>query len=445
MKNRIELDQIFEAGIVGAGGAGFPTHVKLSGSADTLLINAAECEPLLHKDKELMRVEGPTFVEGVARSMQLSGAAKAIIGIKRKYESTINALQPHLGPHMEIAGLDDAYPAGDEMILVHETLGRVVPPGGIPLQVGCVVMNVETAYNVGRADITPVVDKYVSVAGAVKHPATVLVPVGTSLSECVEAVGGATIDDPYFVIGGLMMGYLEEDLSKPVDKTSGGIIVLPENNTVVRRHRMEWGQISRIGRSACDQCSFCTELCPRNLLGHPIEPHRAMRSLGFNLAGESNVAGTVFCCECGLCTFIACPEDLDPRAVCVQNKKRIMEEGRRWENPPFMPRRADRHMKNRKTPTARLIQKLGISNYENNGPMSDVTIEPDSVLIRLKQHIGAPCEPTVEVGQTVKRGDVVGRPPVKDGKPALGAPVHASINGVIDAIEDGSVRIRRTE
>lgn len=437
----ITIDHIREAGVVGAGGAGFPTHVKLAAEADTVVLNAAECEPLLHKDKELLRRFGQTVVDGVAVAMQSVGASRGVIGVKGKYADVIDTVRPLLGKGMEICPLDDAYPSGDEFILVYEALGRVIPPGGIPLHVGAVVMNVETAYNVARSDTQPVTEKFVSVAGDVKRPITVRVPVGTPLSACVELAGGPTISDPNYVVGGLMMGYLETNHDIPVTKTTGGVIVLPTDHIAVRRRQMDWKQIAAIGRGACDQCSFCTELCPRNLLGHPIEPHRAMRSLGFNMVGEANTLGTQFCSECGLCTFYACPESLDPRGVCVQNKQRLMAEKQRWENPPFRSERPALHMNNRKAPTARLMQRLGVRNYDNTGPLVEETVAPKSVAIALHQHIGAPCDPMVSVGDTVARGQTIGRPPVKDGNPALGAPVHASIDGRVTRIADGHIII----
>jgi Na+-translocating ferredoxin:NAD+ oxidoreductase RnfC subunit len=267
--------------------------------------------------------------------------------------------------------------------------------------------------------------------------------VGITLAECVAAAGGPTIPDPNFMVGGVMMGYLEENHQALVDKTTGGIIVLPGDHVVVRRRRQDWRQIARIGRSACDQCSFCTELCPRWLLGHPIEPHAAMRSLGFNLVGEANVVGTQFCCECNLCSLYSCPEDLDPKNVCTQNKRRLAAEKKRWENPPFNPRRPELHMANRKAPMARLMNKLGLRQFRNVGPLKDTLLAADKVGIKLKQHIGAPCESVVQVGDRVKNGQLVGQPPVVNGKPALGAPVHASIDGVITSIADGVVWIEK--
>ena len=166
-----------------------------------------------------------------------------------------------------------------------------------------------------------------------------------------------------------------------------------------------------------------------------------MRSLAFNLIGEANVRGTAFCCECNLCSMYSCPEDLDPKDVCSQNKRRLMASGTKWAGAPFNADRPRLHMNNRKAPMRRLIQKLGLHRYENVGPLLEGLLPVRRVGIRLKQHVGAPCEASVKVGQAVTCGQVVGTPPVKDGKPALGAPVHASIDGVVTGIENGVVWI----
>ncbi len=437
----VTVEDVAAAGVVGAGGAGFPTHVKLAANADTVLINAAECEPLLHKDKEVLRAYADRVIEGTAAAMRLVGAKRGIVGIKEKYLDVIELLRAKLAGNIEVAPLRDAYPAGDEFILVYDVLHRVIPPGGIPLHVGAVVMNVETALNVATAADHPVTEKYLSIAGAVAEPVTLRVPIGVTLAQCVAAAGGPTVPDPNYVVGGVMMGRLEENHQSLVDKTTGGVIVLPGDHVVVRRRRQDWPQITRIGRSACDQCNFCTELCPRWLLGHPIEPHAAMRSLAFNLVGEANVIGTAFCCECNLCSLYSCPEDLDPKNVCTQNKRRLAAEKRRWEDPPFNPRRPELHLENRKAPMARLITKLGLGRFRNVGPLDDTLLAAEKVGIALKQHLGVPCEPAVRVGDRVRKGQLVGRPPSGNGKPALGAPVHASIDGTVTDISDGVVWI----
>lgn len=416
------LARLAENGVVGAGGAGFPTHVKLAGRAATILLNAAECEPLLHKDKEILRHHAAEVLYGLTQAAELVGATEIIIGIKAKYSDVVAELQPQLPKNCRVVALSDSYPSGDEFILIYDCTGKIIPPGGIPLHVGCVVINVETALNIGRD--RPVIEKYLTVAGAVRQPVTLRVPVGITFGECVALAGGATVDNPRLISGGAMMGALAEP-EDPLTKTCGGLLVLPDDHVVVRRYAAPWKTIARIGASACDQCSFCTEFCPRYLLGHPIEPHKAMRALGFLENREPQIIGTQFCCECNLCTMIACPEDLDPKSVCTHNKRNLAASGRKWETGAH-PYRAELHLDNRRVPTSRLIRKLGLHNYRNEGPLRAPEVHPRRVVLPLKQHAGAAAMPAVADGTPVRAGDVIARPAAG----ALGTAVHASIAGI---------------
>ncbi len=419
----ITLETIAAGGVVGAGGAGFPTHVKLAAQADTIILNAAECEPLLHKDKELLRRWPDEILAGLQAAAALVGARDSAVGIKGKYTDVIAQLEPRLPAGGRIVPLHDAYPTGDEFILVYDVTGRIVPPGGIPLDVGCVVVNVETALNIARG--RPVTEKFLTVAGAVRTPVTLRLPVGVSLRTAIDLAGGATVADAAVLTGGVMMGRLAASLDEPITKTTGGLIVLPADHPVIRRYRADWKTIARIGASACDQCSFCTEFCPRYLLGHPIEPHRAMRSLGFRENREPQVWGTQFCCECNLCTMMACPEDLDPKRVCARNKHKLAAAGRKWQVEPH-PYRAELHLDNRRVPVSRLMRKLGLDRFENTGPLVEPDHAPARVVLPLGQHVGVPATPRVADGQRVARGELIAAP--ADG--ALGAALHASIAGV---------------
>ena len=211
-------------------------------------------------------------------------------------------------------------------------------------------------------------EKFLTVAGAVDQPVTLRVPVGVTLAQCVAAAGGATIPDPVYVVGGVMMGRVEDDVDALVDKTTGGVIVLPGDHIVVRRWRRTWKQIAAIGRSACDQCSFCTELCPRYLLGHPIEPHRAMRSLEFNLVGEANVMGTAFCCECNLCSHVLLPRGPGPEERLHAEQAPAGGREAPVGEPAVQPARPELHMDNRKAPMQRLMQKLGLTEFPQRRP-----------------------------------------------------------------------------
>ncbi len=422
------LDRLEELGIVGAGGGGFPTAVKLKTKASLVIANAAECEPLLHKDKELLHHHAEPFLRGMQMAMELTGAREGAIGIKEKYLDIIAALEAQAPKGIRVVPLPDTYPAGDEFILVHLVTGRVIPPGGLPKDVDAAVANVETLINIALD--RPVTHKYLTVAGAVENPVTLRVPVGITIGEVIEAAGGATVDDIGVLLGGVMMAKPAASLDVPVTKTTGGIVVLPSSHSLIRRHNAPMIQVNRIGRSACDQCRFCTEFCPRFLLGHPIEPHAAMRSLGFATGADAMVA-TLYCCECNLCTMYACPEDLDPKNVCVQAKPLARERGLTFKGDPasITPHPMAEF---RRVPMRRLIARLGLGEFNNVGPLKEHTFAPRKVNVLLKQHAGVPAVPVVKCGDRVREGDLLAVPP--QGK--LGARVHASIAGKVTVTAD---------
>ncbi|MDC0935367.1 SLBB domain-containing protein, partial [Pirellulales bacterium] len=282
MANRSEiLAHIRSAGVVGAGGAGFPTYQKLDAQVDWIIANGAECEPLLQKDREVMRRDAADMLRGLELMRELTGASRVTVAVKRKNEDIVEQYAADIEARgFETFVYEDVYPAGDEYVLVYEITGRQIPPGGIPLHVGCVVDNVETIVNAFRAtDGKPVVDKYVTVCGAVEQPLTTVVPVGTSIADCIELAGGPTVDRPVALTGGVMMGGTTDDFATPVSKVVGGIIVLPDDHYLYRRKTQSQSTYTRIGHGQCDQCSLCTELCPRYILGYPIEPHMVMRTL----------------------------------------------------------------------------------------------------------------------------------------------------------------------
>jgi Na+-translocating ferredoxin:NAD+ oxidoreductase RnfC subunit len=420
---RSSIDRLEELGIVGAGGGGFPTAVKFKSRVSIVIVNAAECEPLLHKDKELLHHHAEPFLRGLKKAMELVGAMEGAIGIKEKYLDIIEALERVVPGGVRVVPLPDVYPAGDEFILVHLVTGRIIPPGGLPKDVDAAVSNVETLMNIGL-DV-PVTHKYLTVAGAVENPVTLRVPVGITIGEVIEAAGGATVSDIGVLLGGVMMARPAASLDMPVTKTTGGIIVLPAEHKLIQRHNAPMIQVNRIGRSACDQCRFCTEFCPRFLLGHPIQPHRAMQSLGFQTGMDAMVA-TLYCCECNLCSLYACPEDLDPKNVCVQAKPLARERGLTFKGDPaaITPHPLAEF---RRVPMRRLIARLGLGEFNNVGPLVEHRFSPSKVNLLLKQHAGAPAVPQVKCGDRVKVGDLLAAP--EQGK--LGARIHASIDGVV--------------
>ncbi len=434
------VDKVRAAGVVGAGGAGFPTHVKLDAKVDTFLCNAAECEPLLFKDQELMRLQAEAMVRGMRLAMEATGAARGVIAVKGKYHAAIEALQRYAGD-IEFHRFGSFYPAGDEYVVVHDTTGRLIPVGGLPKDVGCAVNNVETLINIARAvDGVPVTHTSLTITGAVASPCSVTVPIGVRCRDVLELAGGPTVDDPAVLDGGAMMGKLVP-LDSIVTKTSGGYIVLPSDHTLVRRRRRSDRANVTIAKSACDQCSYCTEFCPRYLLGYAIEPHKVMRSVGFEGDAEAGWAQLgLQCCECNLCSLYACPEDLPVAEMCVRSKVVWRDRG---ERPEFLPSTGAPHpmRDSRRVPISRLIQRLGLTDYDRPAPMSDETLTPDRVDLLLSQHIGAPAVPVVAVGDRVTRGQLVAA--IAEGK--LGANLHSSIDGRVAQIDGAAIAVLRGE
>lgn len=426
------------AGVVGAGGAGFPAYVKAASKADTVVVNAAECEPLLHKDLELFLAKTEEVLDGLDLLMRAVGAAKGVVGVKGKHKALVAKLEEAVKrrPGVSVLKLKDVYPAGDEYCLVYEATGRLIPPGGIPIQVGVVVNNVETLYNMSRAAEGPVVDTWFTVTGAVKKPVTVRVPVGTPYAEALRLAGGPTVKEYAALDGGAMMGKVLTDFSKPATKTSGGLIVLPLSHPLVQRKGAPRQVDERVGKSVCDQCSLCTELCPRYLLGYKVEPHKVMRGLLFSTPERKTWNQyALMCCECQLCTLYSCPENLAPGKVCVSAKRDLAEVKLGWKESPLNTGAAPKPhpvREYRLAPIAQLIERLGLSDYDSEAHLLDAEVRPARVRIPLKQHVGAAASATVRVGQRVRRGDVVGDVP----EDALGAPVHASIDGTVTAVDD---------
>lgn len=436
------LKLVRDAGVVGAGGAGFPTFKKLEAQVSHVIANGAECEPLLQKDRESMIRDQEAFFRGLGAMQSQTGATHVTIAVKRKNEDVLQSMQARA----DQAGFksfvyEDVYPAGDEYVLVYEITGKQIPPGGLPLQVDCVVDNVETIINIGKAlEARPVVDKYITVTGAVASPYTSVVPIGTPFSDCLQAAGGCTVDDPTILVSGVMMGGVSRDLSQPISKTTAGLIVLPSDHYLVRRKTQSRATYTRIGHGQCDQCSLCTELCPRYILGYPIEPHRVMRTL--LMTGEAKERGSLwaqYCCECNICSLIACPEQLDPKNICVDAKGLLRERSLGRTDAELEQLFRDPHpaRHGREIPIAALYQRLGLTPYDRKAPFAQRNWEPAAVSIPLNTHIGSPAEPLVQVGDIVEREAMIAE--VAESK--LGCSVHASISGRVTAVHNTHIDI----
>ena len=436
------LEKIKNAGIIGAGGAGFPTHVKLAAKADYILLNGAECEPLLRVDQQLMEFYPDEVIRGFEMAGHLVEADQAIIGIKGKHKEVIEILEQRIkalgvSDFVKIGILPDMYPAGDEQVLVYETTGRIVPEGGIPINVGCVVCNVETALNIYKAsEGQAVTEKYITLAGDIPNHVTVKVPVGTPTMDVLKLSGIDNFDDYAVIDGGPMMGPLLSDLNGYITKKNKGFIILSKNHPLIRKKSCTLDAARRVNRSTCEQCRMCTDLCPRYLLGHDMQPHKLMRINSYSMDDDTGKTNALLCCQCNLCEYFSCPAGLHPRLNNLRYRNEVGQKKLRYERKTetYETRSAREY---RKVPSKRLIARLGLTEFDCKAPMVETDLKVNRVRIALGQCVGAPCEAIVKEGDHVEVNQMIGR--IQEGK--LGAPIHASISGSVLSVTDSYIEI----
>lgn len=433
------INSIIEAGVVGAGGAGFPTAVKLAARADYIIVNAAECEPLIRVDQELLVHYTSDILDGLSRIVEETGATKGVIAVKEKHQEVIAGLKQQITHYekIEICPLKDFYPAGDEQITVYEVLKRVVPKGGIPLNVSCIVCNVETILNVNQAVAgIPVTSTFVTVTGEVNLPVTLSLAIGMSYKKALELCGVETFEGMVGIDGGPMMGRLITDFDLPITKTTKAIILLNQDALVIREKMKSLEQVLKQSRIACIQCQKCTDLCPRDLLGHDVKPHIVMRIANYGLSDFSGMKTALACSECGACELYACPNGLSPRRVNIMIKQEMAKAGikidRNEEQKP-----PSEMIEYRKIPVKRLIGRLGLKEYDRPAPLQKFEHQVESVRIPLKQHLGTAAKAVVQKGMSVSKGTVIGS--IESGN--LGAKVHASIAGIIKEVTPDMITI----
>ena len=286
---------IREAGVVGMGGAAFPTHVKLSGAigkADTVIVNAGECEPYITADDRLCQEMPEVVVSGLMVAMKILGLKEGHIGIEDNKPKAAAALKnAAIGTGVVVDVLPAKYPQGAEKQLIYAITKRQVPSGGLPAAVGCVVINAATCKAIHDAVYRgmPLIERIVTVSGdIVLEPKNLLVPIGTSFNDLLEAVGHS--ENPYKVLsGGPMMGVAQFDLSVPVTKGTNAVTILGRKNHFA------------VHTPHCIRCGKCMDVCPMHLM--PLMMYQAERS---GDVPELQKLGILDCIECGCCAY-TCP------------------------------------------------------------------------------------------------------------------------------------------
>ncbi|WP_413283537.1 SLBB domain-containing protein [Vibrio sp. MA40-2] len=433
------LQNVRDAGIVGAGGAGFPTYVKLQSKAEIFLVNAAECEPMLKVDQQLMVQEASKLIRGLQYGMALTGAKEGIIALKEKYQQAMLALTPLLPDNIRIHVLPDIYPAGDEVITIWLATGRQVAAGDLPISIGVLVNNVQTLIQLADTleHNKPVTKRTLTVNGAVANPITFTAPIGITLAEALQLAGGVTIPDPAFIVGGPMMGKVTDDLNKPVTKTTGGLLVLPRSHLIIKRQQQSLQSVMAMARNVCEQCKMCTELCPRHLIGHELSPSEIVKAVCYEKVSKPSILlSALTCSECGICEAYACPVEISPMRVNQTLKKQFRQQGAKYEGEL---REVDPMMTYRMLPTKRLVARLNLEEFNKDAPIQSLNWSPDKVTIPLQQHIGKPSNPIVTVGEHVQAEQCI----ATADNDALGVSIHSSITGVVSQVSDSDITITR--
>ena len=433
------VEAIQKAGVVGAGGAGFPTHVKLNAKAEYFIVNAAECEPLIETDKYLCRTYAERIVATVEKIAAHLEAAHAVIALKAKYVRETEALQnavKALGANVEIFTMRTYYPAGDEQVLVNQVTGRVVPERGLPLNVGCVVENVGTVLNIADAlEGKPVDEKFLSITGAVETPVMCHAPIGTPITEVLKKAK-LLVNDYVVILGGPMMGKMqktrEEIENAVVTKTTGNLLVLPKNHYLVKRAAMSVERMARQAATACLQCRACTDLSETSAGTQCAAPYDYENHLERAFGSAAN------CSSCGTCEMFSCPMGLSPRKMNDYAKGLLRERGIQPEKNQH-PQASDM-LEHRRIPTGRLIARLGLDEYVFHGLPELFEVEPEEVFIPLSQHIGKPAVPVVTAGDAVKKDDLIA-----GSAEGLSANIHTGFDGVVKEVTPKGIRISRRE
>ena len=415
-------------GIVGAGGAGFPSYAKLADGADLLLINGAECEPLLATDYILLRDELDLVIQGISEVVNKTSITKAYIAVKAHNAERLGWKDgDKLADNVYARALPDIYPLGDEISLIYEATGRLIKPGKLPITKGIIVYNVETMYNLGRAlrFNEPVTEKWLTIGGDIKKPTVIKVPLGTKIADIFERLDIRVMEGYTVIDGGPSMGKIINPRTYAVNKTTKGILILPDNSQAILTKKTNNELAVKRAETACCQCTRCTDMCPRNLLGYPLEPHKMVRTaMGAVEAMPEMVISATLCCGCGVCESLACNQGISPRAVIDNYKKLLSKNKLRFDKDGEYSVAPEREY--RMLPYKKWMSALGVSRFDVDTDFGGEMNDFSRVELTLSRHIGIPSIPVVNDGDVVSKGDLIAK--AADG---LSLPQHASISGKI--------------
>ena len=437
-----DLKQLLkDNGVVGAGGAGFPSYCKLAEGADTLLINAVECEPLLYTSYTLMQERIRDIVVGMRAVMEYGKIARGLLAVKDYRAKKLGyADGQELAPGVFIKYIPNVYPMGDEINLIYTATGRVVPPGQLPITRGVIVFNTETIYNIGLVVQfnQPVTKTYLTISGDTPKAYCVKVPVGMKISEVLKIMNVNVPDTHVVIDGGPSMGTVVNLATDVVKKPCSGLLILPKTIPAVANKLRTKEDNFRRASSVCCQCNRCTDMCPRHLLGYPLEPHKMVRStLSAAMADPELIKTATMCCGCDICSTLACCQEISPmqiikeyKGILAKNRMKYMAD----PNEQFTPS-PDREA--RMVSAGKWKEMLGVAKYDKFPPIYvEEKLKATEVYVPMSQHIGAPAVPIVAVGDLVEENQMIAK-----AAEGLSVPHFAPITGRVTYVDAKTIVI----
>lgn len=430
-----------DSGIVGAGGAGFPSYAKLAEGASILLINAVECEPLLYTSLTLMKEKMLDIVAGMQAVMTAANIPTGLICVKGYRAEHLGFSDgQELAKGIKIKYVPNVYPMGDEINLIYTATGRLVKPGNLPITQGVIVYNTETIYNIGMAvqHGQPVTLSYLTISGNVPEVLCVKVPVGMRIADLFSTLGVKIPENHVVIDGGPSMGSIVNPAIDVVKKTTSGLLILPKTIPAVRNKLRTPDENRSIASSVCCQCTRCTDMCPRHLLGYPIEPHKMVRaSVTAAQATPELIQNATLCCGCDICGTFACCQDISPMQVIKEFKAILAKNRIRYVAGPNDEFSAAPDREYRMLSGVKWKEMLGVAKYDRYPTYIPDEIVAKQVEVRMSQHIGAPSIPCVAVGDMVEKNQQISK--AADG---LSIPHFAPIAGRVVLVDAQKVVIQ---
>ena len=437
-----DLKQLLkDNGVVGAGGAGFPSYCKLAEGADTLLINAVECEPLLYTSYTLMQERIRDIIIGMRAVMEYANIPRGLLAVKDYRAKKLGYSDgQELAPGVFIKYIPNVYPMGDEINLIYTATGRVVPPGPLPITRGVIVFNTETIYNIGLVVQfnQPVTKTYLTISGDTDKAYCVKVPVGMKISEVLKIMNVQVPDTHVVIDGGPSMGTVVNLATDVVKKPCSGLLILPKTIPAVANKLRTKEDNFRRASSVCCQCNRCTDMCPRHLLGYPLEPHKMVRStLSAAMADPELIKTATMCCGCDICSTLACCQEISPMQIIKEYKGILAKNRMKYVADPNEQFTPSPDRESRMVSAGKWKEMLGVAKYDKFPPIYvEEKLKATEVYVPMSQHIGAPAVPIVAVGDLVEENQMIAK-----AAEGLSVPHFAPITGRVTYVDAKTIVI----